>query len=84
MDTQAIAHHDGAQEQDGVHRPVFYETKPPDPFDVADRDLPHDDRAQAVSQDDDRDRKCEGECAQDAVYGKCHVDDFQVEDLAQV
>ena len=64
--------------------PFLMKPQPPDTLDVAHGDLAHDDGAQPVAQDDERDRERESESAQYPVDGERHVDDLQVQDLAEI
>lgn len=84
MDTKTVKEHNSAQDEDGIHRTVFQEDVFFNAFNIADGQLADDDGADTVSDQDERDREGEGKCSQNAVDREGRVDDFEVEDLADI
>lgn len=66
------------------NRPVLQVSVSLHPLDVADRQLPEDEGADAVSDENEGDRDGEGECTDDPVDGEGGIDHLQVEELGHV
>ena len=84
MNSEGFEEHEGAEDEERVHRAVFEVDVFFDGFDVADSELADDDGADAVADEDEGDGKGEGEGAEHAVNGEGGVDGFKIENFAHV
>ena len=81
---KTLHHHDHPQKEDRIHGAVFQIGILLDLVDTFDRQLPDNDRAQAVAQDNERHGHGKGERPDNAVDRERRVQDLQIHDLADI
>ena len=84
MNPKRGKNHKKAQEKNGIHRAVFEKGIATNSINVTDGHLPHDDCADPVTDQDERDSECECECAEHAINRKAHINRFQVENFTKI
>ena len=84
MEAEGVKEHDKPQEKNGIQRAIFEEYIFLDRLHIGYRKLAKDDGSDAIANENQRYRKCEGECSQNAVNRECSVYHFQIKDFRNV
>lgn len=82
--SESFGEHDESEEKDRIHRAVFEIHVFFYILDIVNSEVAHNDGAEAVADENERDGESESESAEYAVNGKCRINDFEVEELTNI
>ena len=84
MHTEAVKYHDDTKHEDRIHGAVFEIHIFFNSLDVAKSELSHNERAEAIPEQDERHWERKSKSPEYAIDWKSRIDNFQKEKLAQI